>query len=64
MLALCGGGCANINYRNKKYGENNDPCVLFKKEEFLKKFLDIYYSIKKNHEKNNTTCPSSATVGI
>ena len=64
MLALCGGGCANINYRNKKYGENNDPCVPFKKEEFLKKFLDIYYSIKKNHEKNNTTCPSSATVGI
>ncbi|MDR1552981.1 MAG: radical SAM protein, partial [Prevotellaceae bacterium] len=49
---LCGGGCPNHKYRNKKYGENHDICNPIKNIEVLKKFLDLHYEIKKtkSHE--------------
>ncbi|MDR2291945.1 MAG: radical SAM protein [Prevotellaceae bacterium] len=52
VLWLCGGGCPNHKYRNKKYGEHHDICNPIKNIEILKKFLDLHYEIKKakSHE--------------
>lgn len=47
ILSLCGGGCVNKKYRNKKFGEINYPCPPYKDREFLEHFLDIHYEIKK-----------------
>lgn len=47
VVALCGGGCPNLKYRNAKYGEKHDCCVPFKNKTILKKYLDIHYEIVK-----------------
>lgn len=47
VVTLCGGGCANLKYRNKKYSESNDACVPFKNMTYLEKYLDIHYEQKK-----------------
>ncbi|MDR1056934.1 MAG: radical SAM protein [Prevotellaceae bacterium] len=48
VIGLCGGGCANIKYRNNKYQEKNDPCVPYKDMAILEKYLDIHYEIIKH----------------
>jgi uncharacterized protein len=52
VLGLCGGGCANIKYRNKKYNEKNDPCPPYRDYLILEKYLDIHYEILKQKEKH------------
>jgi uncharacterized protein len=50
---LCGGGCPNHKYRNKKYGELHDICSPIKNTEILKKFLDLRYDIRKIKTEEN-----------
>ena len=49
ILPLCGGGCTNLKYRNKKYNEAHDTCAQFKNINILKKYLDIHYKIRKKY---------------
>lgn len=43
MLSICGGGCPNVQYRKKMYGEEYDACVPLKYPEYTNRCLDIYY---------------------
>lgn len=51
LLWMCGGGCPNLQYRNKYHGESNEVCSPLKQREMLNKYLDIRYEIQ-NHTKN------------
>jgi uncharacterized protein len=51
VIGLCGGGCANLKYRNNKYKERNDVCVPYRDTAILEKYLDIHYEIIKQESK-------------